>query len=126
MKQPRPDRDREPQVVQAPVREALDSALPGKDASAPPRERRSGRTAAGGAPDRAAGGAPSAPRTPAFRPVRPKPAAPHRTVPSLPAVLPDTNGLEDAIGGDVCAAGRKYGGWRPGSPEARICERTYG
>ncbi|MFI2426576.1 hypothetical protein ACH5A7_21185 [Streptomyces sp. NPDC018955] len=27
---------------------------------------------------------------------------------------------------DVCALGRQYGGWRPDSPEATICEEAYG
>ncbi|MET9191145.1 hypothetical protein ABZX63_38635 [Streptomyces tendae] len=27
---------------------------------------------------------------------------------------------------DVCSLGKQYGGWRPGSPEARICEDAYG
>ncbi|MFF0200106.1 hypothetical protein [Streptomyces sp. NPDC005017] len=27
---------------------------------------------------------------------------------------------------DVCALGRKYGGWRADSPEARVCEQAYG
>jgi hypothetical protein len=27
---------------------------------------------------------------------------------------------------DVCALGKKYGGWRKDSPEAVICEQTYG
>ncbi|MEU6251978.1 hypothetical protein [Streptomyces sp. NPDC047043] len=27
---------------------------------------------------------------------------------------------------DVCALGRQYGGWRADSPEAVICEQTYG
>jgi hypothetical protein len=27
---------------------------------------------------------------------------------------------------DVCALGRKYGGWRADSPEATICQGTYG
>ncbi|WP_354670153.1 hypothetical protein [Streptomyces sp. S.PNR 29] len=27
---------------------------------------------------------------------------------------------------DVCALGRKYGGWRADSPEATICRQTYG
>ncbi|MGW4734606.1 hypothetical protein ACWEQC_36530, partial [Streptomyces shenzhenensis] len=27
---------------------------------------------------------------------------------------------------DVCALGRRYGGWHPDSPESRICEQTYG
>ncbi|MEV8566490.1 hypothetical protein AB0436_13075 [Streptomyces sp. NPDC051322] len=27
---------------------------------------------------------------------------------------------------DVCALGKTYGGWRPDSPQAQICRRTYG
>ncbi|NKQ27809.1 hypothetical protein [Streptomyces galbus] len=27
---------------------------------------------------------------------------------------------------DVCALGKRYGGWRADSPQAVICERTYG
>jgi hypothetical protein len=27
---------------------------------------------------------------------------------------------------DVCALGRKYGGWKPDSPEAVICKGAYG
>ncbi|MFD5163912.1 hypothetical protein ACFWMJ_38690, partial [Streptomyces hawaiiensis] len=27
---------------------------------------------------------------------------------------------------DVCALGRRYGGWRADSPEATICRDTYG
>ncbi|MEU0457308.1 hypothetical protein ABZ322_30855, partial [Streptomyces sp. NPDC006129] len=33
----------------------------------------------------------------------------------------------DGAGGtDVCALGRRYGGWRADSPEATICQDTYG
>ncbi|GAA4108489.1 hypothetical protein [Streptomyces hundungensis] len=33
---------------------------------------------------------------------------------------------QPAPGGDLCALGRRYGGWREDSPEARICRATYG
>ncbi len=33
---------------------------------------------------------------------------------------------EASAGADLCALGRQYGGWRPGSREAAICEETYG
>ncbi|MGV9572128.1 hypothetical protein ACWDRX_22415, partial [Streptomyces nigra] len=34
---------------------------------------------------------------------------------------------QDAGGNaDVCALGRKYGGWRADSQEARICDQAYG
>ena len=38
------------------------------------------------------------------------------------------NGGNPGTGGssDVCALGKKYGGWRPDSPESKICDQTYG
>ncbi|WP_316959610.1 hypothetical protein [Streptomyces sp. TRM68367] len=27
---------------------------------------------------------------------------------------------------NVCTLGKRYGGWHPTSPEATICDRTYG
>ncbi|MFK8909763.1 hypothetical protein ACJA3G_22355, partial [Streptomyces sp. YS-3] len=51
---------------------------------------------------------------------RPHPRpAPHPAVPRVPAPPP-------LIGDDVCDLGRSLGGWRPDSPQARICEETYG
>ncbi|WP_329396915.1 hypothetical protein [Streptomyces melanogenes] len=101
------DRNVRPQIVQAPVREALEAALP------PAPEPR----------------APAAHPSPASHPhprARPAPArsrpAPHPAVPRVPQV-PSPPPL---IGDDVCDLGRSLGGWRPGSPEARICEGTYG
>lgn len=71
-------------------------------------------------PDRADGSAPAAPRrTAAAPPPKQTRPAPHVEVP--PAV-------SDAFPKDtgVCALGRRYGGWKPDSPEATICRDTYG
>ncbi|TPQ15684.1 hypothetical protein FGD71_045425, partial [Streptomyces sporangiiformans] len=55
-------------------------------------------------------------RTPAAPPQSQKPQRPGpRTIPGPP---PHTGPTST----DVCALGRKYGGWRPDSPEALICE----
>ncbi|MEV6120082.1 MULTISPECIES: hypothetical protein [unclassified Streptomyces] len=43
----------------------------------------------------------------------------------VPPALPGTGGASGG-NGDVCALGRQLGGWRPGSPEAAICEQAYG
>ncbi|MEV0244616.1 hypothetical protein AB0I06_32545 [Streptomyces sp. NPDC050674] len=70
---------------------------------------------------------------------RPRPTRPHRTEPAphrpqrSHADLPD---VPDSVrrdvdrsvpdNADVCALGRRYGGWRADSPEATICRDTYG
>ncbi|MER6980290.1 hypothetical protein ABT317_25800, partial [Streptomyces carpinensis] len=46
------------------------------------------------------------------------PRTPHTEAPSGTHAVPGNPG--------VCALGRQYGGWRPDSPEARICGQTYG
>ncbi|MFF4120922.1 hypothetical protein [Streptomyces sp. NPDC001714] len=112
---PRPDGSAEPRVVQAPVKEALEMV-------GPPRPTHRAAPAASHAP------APSPPaghRTPAApRAATPHPRAPHRShtpqaeLPGLPRSVPKAP--------DVCALGKQYGGWRADSPEARICEQTYG
>ncbi|MFI9612536.1 hypothetical protein ACIHCM_12825 [Streptomyces sp. NPDC052023] len=121
---PRTDGHTGPQIVQAPAREALQSTGP---------SRRPGTAAPGPRP---AAQAPSPvqrvpsrhtesrPRSEAPRPEprRPEPRRPRQQPPAtVPAVSPTVGGT-----GDVCALGRKYGGWRPNSPEAAICEQTYG
>ncbi|MFF1710221.1 hypothetical protein [Streptomyces sp. NPDC058268] len=45
---------------------------------------------------------------------RPEAAEP----PALPTAVPTT--------ADLCALGKQYGGWQPGSPEATICQDAYG
>ncbi|MFD9483128.1 hypothetical protein [Streptomyces sp. NPDC059991] len=102
------DRNVRPQIVQAPVREALEAALP--PAPAP-------RAPAAPPPSPAPHPHPRAHPAPPRPHPAPRPAVPR--VPHVPTPAPIT-------GDDVCDLGRSLGGWRPDSPEARICEETYG
>ncbi|MBL1083001.1 hypothetical protein JK359_13580 [Streptomyces actinomycinicus] len=111
---PRPEGGAQPRVVQAPVREALEMAVP---------SRRPGPST------------PSArhrpPATPEATHRRPAPAEAPRPAPRPgPTGRPvtDTPGPVPAVPGapDVCALGRTYGGWHQDSPEARICAQAYG
>ncbi|GGS97425.1 hypothetical protein [Streptomyces chromofuscus] len=117
---PSPEGDSEPQIVQAPAREALEMIGPSRRPDpATPEPRRP--TAQVPSPARHA----PSPRThsrPPSDPPRPEPRRPRRPP---PADVPDVTApvREDT---DVCALGSKYGGWRPDSPEAVICEQTYG
>ncbi|MFC8076900.1 hypothetical protein ACFUN8_15365 [Streptomyces sp. NPDC057307] len=99
----------EPQIVQPSAREVLEAA-------APPRRTLPARPAVTDSvqpspepPRRRTAVRPPAPPAPSARPV---PAAPTTALPDLDAGL--------------CALGTRYGGWAPGSPESRLCERTYG
>ncbi|CAM5605966.1 hypothetical protein LZP81_08145 [Streptomyces parvulus] len=124
---PRPDGPAEPRVVQAPAREALEmiGSPPASDGPAARKPRPAEPPAARPRPE------PPAPRA---RPEqRPRPEAPARTerptppgpkVPDLPH--PTSAGRAPGQNADVCSLGKRYGGWRPGSPEARICEQAYG
>lgn len=109
-----------PEVVQAPASEAL--ALIG-----PSRRPDPARSAAPPAPSHTSRPAPAAPRP------QPQRRAPHHPgadtpreqrvpVPDVARQLPGEAGAN----ADVCALGRKYGGWRPDSQEARICDQAYG
>ncbi|MFI1003135.1 hypothetical protein ACIP10_27390 [Streptomyces galbus] len=115
---PRSDGPAGAQVAQAPAREALERVGPSDPSHS-----------ASGGPRRAAGGQDSAGR-PAPHPRPPRPA-PHRTGRSR-AEVPDARkaakSASDAVrrSTDVCALGKRYGGWRADSPQAVICERTYG
>ncbi|MFF0447251.1 hypothetical protein ACFYT4_12715 [Streptomyces sp. NPDC004609] len=101
-----------PQIVQGPVREALDappvpppSSAPAHPPSAEPSRVRQ----------------PSKPRAPepAVRRAAPAPRPePRVPLPPLPA--------PPSIGPDVCALGESYGGWRRDGPEARLCRQAYG
>ncbi|MFL9653949.1 hypothetical protein ACJ7VE_09570 [Streptomyces sp. PB17] len=124
---PRPDGPAAPRVVQAPAREALEMIGPSPSPSperADDAQRRTRPPVAPSAPHR-----PPAARAPEQRPARPAapehtraPAAPRPRVPDLPGPSGDRTGGK----ADVCSLGKQYGGWRPGSPEARICEDAYG
>ncbi|MDQ0954132.1 hypothetical protein QFZ24_008055 [Streptomyces phaeochromogenes] len=113
--EPRPDGRAEPQIVQAPAREALEMIGPSRRPSAPaPAPRRTAPSAPAAAP--------AAPprRAPADPPRHPEPQrAEHPAVPRQPrATAP--------VGTDVCALGRQYGGWNPDSTQATICKDVYG
>ncbi|MFJ8636620.1 hypothetical protein [Streptomyces sp. NPDC093568] len=128
---PRPSGPAEPEVVQAPAREAL--ALIGPSPSPDPTPA-AARSAPPSTP-RQASPAPRAPRpgqdprSAHHAPRRPHsdaaPAAPERAGPPVPDV---SKSLPREVQGnpDVCALGRKYGGWPADSPESRICDQTYG
>ncbi|MDL5200243.1 hypothetical protein [Streptomyces sp. ALI-76-A] len=118
---PRPDARAQPQVVQAPAREALEMTGPSRrpEPAAPPPP------AAASAPARTRQEPP--PRTHPPRPARPEPRRPDAGQPRQPRVeIPDVPEAAPREQQDVCALGRKYGGWREDSPQTVICDRTYG
>ncbi|MFG1668491.1 hypothetical protein [Streptomyces sp. Y7] len=126
---PGPGVHTDPKVVQAPAREALTLVEPSRSPAASP-----------------SGARPASPPPPPARPTPPptrshssgghreerEPGRPHsgahahqQDVPAVPDVSQSLP--KEAQGNsDVCDLGRKYGGWRPDSPESQICDRTYG
>ncbi|MER6715151.1 hypothetical protein [Streptomyces sp. NPDC000877] len=122
------------QIVQAPAQEALQLIEESRRPEPTPSESRVS-TPAAASPER---GRPAAgPRADRPRPARPErpdrpepaPRGPQRPRPGLPdvpeSVRQDVH--QNVPGGtDVCALGRRYGGWRADSPEATICQDTYG
>ncbi|MEV5954458.1 hypothetical protein AB0M11_11890 [Streptomyces sp. NPDC051987] len=113
---PRPDGSTEPRVVQAPAKEALEMV------GGPSRPS---HRAAPAAPHAVLPAPPAPhrhPATPRATTQHPHPAhrshRPQAGLPGLPRSVPRTP--------DVCALGKQYGGWEAGSPQARICEQTYG
>ncbi|MGW0826851.1 hypothetical protein [Streptomyces sp. NPDC002845] len=132
--EPRPDGVAETQVVQAPAREALELIGPPRrsPSSAPPAPRAAAPTPAA-TPAAAPEQQPTVPRPRTERPAAPKQhhpkprhpephrpelSQPHVTVPPVPEALPENT--------DVCALGRKYGGWGKDTPQAVICKDMYG
>ncbi|MFJ6563332.1 hypothetical protein ACIQMV_26410 [Streptomyces sp. NPDC091412] len=115
----RPDGSAGHPAVQAPAREALEhignprhSATPAEPAQAP---------SAGAPPGKRQPPAPAHSPSPApahAAPRHPRPAPPPRAqLPGPKHALPPN--------ADLCALGRQYGGWKPDSPETRICHQTY-
>ncbi|MGY3684135.1 hypothetical protein [Streptomyces sp. TE33382] len=123
-----PVQDVTPQIVQPPAaHEALESleseSLPG------PRPSPVASAPSSASVHRA----PAEVRRPAPLPPQLREAveSPKRWTPRLPprAQPPESRAVPRPPGGspsDVCALGRGYGRWPAGSPQSRICERTYG
>ncbi|MFI6087577.1 hypothetical protein [Streptomyces sp. NPDC051218] len=108
---PRADGDSRPRIVEAPAREALELVGPPRD----PAPRATGTAPTVPAPQRPTVLPPQRSDPPPRRQGhRPEAAAP----PARPSAVP-TNA-------DLCALGKQYGGWQPGSPEAVICQGAYG
>ncbi|MFG3321667.1 hypothetical protein ACGF3J_26790 [Streptomyces sp. NPDC048171] len=127
---PRPDGPAEPRDVQAPAREALEMIGPSPTPAREAREPRGTQPPAAGPPPQET---PAARARPEQRPRPARPETPARTArprvpgPEVPA-LPHapSSGGDTGRNTDVCSLGKRYGGWRPGSPESRICEQAYG
>jgi hypothetical protein len=125
---PQPEGRTETQIVQAPAREALqlieESRRPEPTASA---SRPATPPAA--SPERMR--PPSGTRDARPRPARPEPAPrssrrPHTGLPDVSESVRQDVHENVPDNTDVCALGRRYGGWRADSPEATICRDTYG
>ncbi|MET9971024.1 hypothetical protein ABZZ80_35260 [Streptomyces sp. NPDC006356] len=130
---PQPVGSMEPEVVQAPAREALTLIEPS-------RRPTPATSAAQSASPTAPAHTPPAPRShphprPEHREARhPGPGRPDRPRVEIPDVSESVRkGVQGNTGttgnpgqADVCALGKEYGGWRPDSPESKICEQTYG
>ncbi|MFI8830163.1 hypothetical protein ACIGPN_03920 [Streptomyces afghaniensis] len=127
---PQPERQSETQIVQAPAREALgliETSRRPEPAASPSRLTTPPATV------------PQQRQPPGTRDVRPRPARPERPGPAPRSPRRPHTGLPDVPESvrrdvqenvpnntDVCALGRRYGGWRADSPEATICRDTYG
>ncbi|GAA0930596.1 hypothetical protein GCM10009549_53970 [Streptomyces thermoalcalitolerans] len=114
---PRPDRTAGRQTVQPPAREALEFVGSSPSPSSPEPD---GHTRP-----------PVVPSPAKKRRNPPVVRSPGRRAPSHPAGprhTPVPPRLQDPLPqpADLCALGRQYGGWKPDSPEARICKQTYG
>lgn len=127
---PQPEGEAETQIVQAPAQEALQliegaSHRPKPAASA----SRPATTPAAVPPD-------DGPSQPGHHDARPRPARPEPAPRSPQRSHPRPADVSESVrqdvhssvpdSSDVCALGRRYGGWRADSPEARICRDTYG
>ncbi|MEU6225096.1 hypothetical protein [Streptomyces sp. NPDC047042] len=118
----------EPQIVQAPAREALELIGPERGptqaqrAPRAPVERHYPAAATPAPPPAAAPAPPPPPRRSKPKQRPPKPERRH-TQPRVELPEMSRPVRENT---DVCALGRKYGGWGKDSPEAVICKETYG
>ncbi|WP_406370120.1 hypothetical protein OG788_09510 [Streptomyces sp. NBC_00647] len=113
---PHPDSKAKPQIVQAPAREALERVGPPRKPS--PDEAARHRSTPPPQGPQAVAPVPPPQRS------RPAPHAEPRHPKPRVARPPGTSDLPKRS--DLCALGRKYGGWTADSPEAVICAKTYG
>ncbi|MDQ0989642.1 hypothetical protein [Streptomyces sp. V3I7] len=118
---PRPEGSALPRVVQAPAREALEMVAP---SGRPGRAKRSEHAAGSAAPSRPA--APVQHHAPSARTPHPAPQPHHKALRNAHVDVPEAARRVASGNPDVCALGRKYGGWRQGSQEATICQKVYG
>ncbi|MFF4507714.1 hypothetical protein [Streptomyces sp. NPDC001401] len=118
---PHADDEADPQIVQAPAREALQRVGPSRRPE-PKSSERHGPSA------QAPATAPA--EQPAAHPESGHHGQPRAKVPDVPKPVPkntkNTKTAKTAKNTDMCALGRKYGRWRADSPEAVICKQTYG
>jgi hypothetical protein len=119
--------------VQAPAREALEMIGPShRPEPAPPPSHSAAPSVPAQAQQQPPRTHPAHPAHPAHRahpvhPAHPEPGHADAGHPRHPHVeIPDTAKSIPRKQQDVCALGRKYGGWREGSPETTICDQTYG
>ncbi|MER7490456.1 hypothetical protein ABTY20_32140 [Streptomyces sp. NPDC126497] len=106
--------------MQAPAREALEMIGPSRPSRTPASP--SHRAAPRSTPERKA---PPDDRTGRARPGTGGDGLPRRPATRLPDT-PDPVRRAPSDRAKLCALGKQYGGWRPGSPEWVICEETYG
>ncbi|MFF5480523.1 hypothetical protein ACFY5C_24725 [Streptomyces sp. NPDC012935] len=123
---PQPSGHRDPEIVQAPAREALAFIGPSRR---PTPSASAARSASPGSPP-PAHTPPATDARPHSRPERHEPRRPAPEEPKAPPFkipdVPDSTRPDVPKNTNVCALGKQYGGWRADSPESRICEQTYG
>ncbi|MFC5633570.1 hypothetical protein [Streptomyces bullii] len=122
------DGRRQTRIVQAPAREALEligpSKFPEPSALPSPRTTAPADSAPRSQPSSAHRERGPRPAHPAHR--RPDAGRPHADVPDVSEPVRREIRRDVPRNSDVCALGRKYGGWRADSQEATICAETYG
>ncbi|GAB2792648.1 hypothetical protein GCM10027073_26120 [Streptomyces chlorus] len=123
LSEPRPD-GRTRQAVQAPAREALEMIAPSRPTK-PPASPSHRATPTAPAPQRTAPFDDRNPRPAPGGPAQGRTASPRA---SAAEVSEAANAVRRDLRGraEVCALGREYGRWPADSPEAAICEETYG
>ncbi|MFF3334942.1 hypothetical protein ACFYWX_36295 [Streptomyces sp. NPDC002888] len=125
---PPPAPESQPQIVQAPAREALEMVGPPRRTEPTPPDPAEAPAAPHHPPSHRAHPHPKQHHDQHPHP-HPQPRGPHHPEqhrhPRPRTEIPDVSkpAPKDS---DVCSLGRKYGGWRQGSQEATICDQTYG